>query len=128
VIGAEQEPAAFQPVEILPGRMHLRLETSGGILGLRNLTEVFKPGIVRVTRSRTPSSAPRHLRPEEQELLTDLFASLPEDPRSALTTFGSDFFQYRLGWWAGDRWREVVVDDGTAKDALARMIEFLARL
>ena len=70
---AGAEPASEHPsgeVEVLPGRLHVRLQIHGGVLGLSDAIELFKPGVVRATRSRSPEvPAPRHLTPEELAVL-----------------------------------------------------------
>lgn len=129
---AGAEPAAEHPtgeVEILPGRLHVRLEIHGGLLGVNDAIELFKPGIVRAARSRSPEAgAPRHLTPEELVKLQQLLDALPEEPRSSRTPGARDMFEYRLGWWAGDAWRAVALDDGTAQGPARSLIEFLGRL
>jgi hypothetical protein len=129
---AGSEAAAEHPtgeVEVLPGRLHVRLEIHGGLLGVSDVVELFKPGIARAARSRSPEDAPpRHLTPEELHQLQQLLDALPAEPRSSRTPGAADMFEYRLGWWAGDGWRAVVLDDGTAQGPAGGLIELLGRL
>ena len=121
----------YQSLEVLPGRIHVRLETTGGIAGIRDLTEIYKPGVLKVAKSRAPEGVqpePRHLTPEEQSRLDLLVGALPAESSRKLSTSGSDFMQYRLGWWTGETWVEVTVDDGTSRGGVRKLIEFLRGL
>ncbi len=128
--GKEKQALAAQPLEVLPGRLRVRLTVTGGFAGVHDSVELFAPGVARTVRSFGGERGPRvsHVAPEALERLDRVLPLLPEDPRSARTEVGADLFVYRLEWWAGDAWLEVRVDDGTARGAVRELIELLRAL
>ena len=54
-----------------------------------------------------------------------LLALAGTSPESQTTSGAADLFHYRLDWWAGDAWRRVERDDGTARGPVGDLITAL---
>jgi hypothetical protein len=129
VHGAEppEQRMPFQVVEILPGRIWVRLETSSGALSAGVRVEVFKPGLVRSTPDGAEPRAPRHLWPEEVERLQELVAELPGEARS-VETAASELPAGRLGWWTGVEWRTIALAEASERGPCGELVAFLRGL
>ena len=132
VRGAEPEEERVEPrtFEVLPGRLRVRLVTTGGIAGVNDAVELFVPGVARVRRSFGGGAGPvlHHVAPDVLDRIDAVLGDLPRRPRSGTAAVGADLFHYRLGWWAGDGWVEVELDEGTARGAAAELIGLLRRV
>lgn len=118
-------------LEVLPARVRARLRISGGIAGVQESIDLFVPGVLRMTSSRSsPDDPPRYLlaSPEHvAELEQALFALALKSPDSQTTRMAADLFHYHLEWWAGDAWRSVERDDGTLQGPVGDLIGALRR-
>ena len=118
-------------LEVLPSRVRARLRTTGGIAGIDESIDLFIPGVLRVTSARSSPDQPPHYflaSPERvAELEQALFALALQTPASQTTRGAADMFHYRLDWWAGDAWRSVERDDGTAEGPVGDLISALRR-
>jgi hypothetical protein len=124
------EPLALQAFEVLPGRLRVRLSISGGIAGVSDSVELYVPGVARTVRGMHGDEGPRLAYADTAvlERIDRLLPNLPTSPRSSRTTLASDFFEYQLEWWSGERWLAVTVDDGTARGPVRELIELLRAL
>jgi len=130
--GSEPEDDQVEPrtFEVLPGRLRVRLETTGGIVGVDDSVELFVPGVARTRRGFDGEEGPRlqHVAPAVLNRIDDVLVRMPKETRSSTPSIGSDVFHYRLGYWAGDAWVQMELDDGTARGAVAELIELLRRI
>lgn len=122
VRGREGEPGRTAEVVVLPARLRLRLATSGGFLGIREEIELFEAGVLRATSSRASGERLGLVRWADIEL-DALVAELPTMDEQRITTVAADMRQFTLALWRDAQWVTIVVDDGTALDATAALIE-----
>lgn len=130
VRGAEKEPLPDLTIDVLPERLRARMRITGGFAGVDQLVEVHSPGVVRLRGGMGTGvwTERRILTGAERDEINSVLAAMPARPRSGGASPGADHFVYALGWWAGESWREVTVDDGTARGEVLDLIETLRSL
>jgi len=115
-------------VEVLPAGIVLRLHVTGGFMGADDTLSIFDTGVGWRLAKRPVLDVKFHLPPD---VLAAIDAALPSlaEAKSPPPSAGADLFGYELGWWDGERWRRLLLDDVTLQVSPAgELPELIGRL
>lgn len=127
VASGAAEPLPAQEVEVLPPGLLVELHASGGIAGIVEVCRLWARGVVTIESSRATMPRIVDLWPEQEAELDRLLAQLPRKPTRELTENASDLFHCELVVWHDGRSTTHVVDDLSARGAIADVIQLLRR-
>jgi hypothetical protein len=112
-------------LDVVPEHLCARLETRGGFAGVEQVVELYDVGLLRRRWRPDQPAEFVELAAERQALLEGLRAALPSEGRSATTKGAADLFLHTLGYWSGEEWITVQVDDLAATEAERAFLEGL---
>jgi hypothetical protein len=112
-------------IDVLPEHLLAGVRSSGGFAGLTQTFELYDFGILR---RRFREDAPPEfleLSAAQMSTLREKLAALPAKSRRASTKDTSDLFQHSLGFWSGETFVAIEVDDLAATEAETALIAAL---
>jgi hypothetical protein len=115
-------------IDVVPESLLVSLHTRGGFAGLDQRVEILSPSVARFDPGRGAPVRFVELSEARMEELENKLAALPAKSRRGETKDAADLFRHNLGFWSGENWIAIEVDDGAATAAESELIQSLRAL
>ncbi len=113
------------PIDVLAGSMLASLRTRGGFAGIDQWIEVHEQGLLRAVMARDQPAGFIDVDSERMTRMRELLAALPAKDRRATTANAADLFKHTLGFWSGESWITIEVDDLAATETERNLISLI---
>ncbi len=112
-------------LDVLPGSILASLRTRGGFAGIDQSLEVHEQGLLRAVMARDQPAGFMDVDAGRMTHMRELIAALPAKDRRATTANAADLFKHTLGFWSGDNWITLEVDDLAATETERELIKLI---